>query len=232
MYVNAGVMIKSLIIFFLLIVLTGEGMAFTVNENGCYHKRYNKYDGVHSLYGTDQAEEDCAYYYSDTKNEVEKIKRKVLFNISINKVSNDLYALAHIINKSEVSLYVWKGDFFPLKKQLSGDFFNLISEKVRMDYLGAKVNFGAAPDSYSDFIEIVPGGEIKERIKLNEYYHFLPGQHSYNVGTISIPFIRKLRTGEEYATPENAFWVRSNRIIITVDGNDIKDTIAQFYTVE
>ncbi len=87
-------------------------MAFTVNENGCYHKCYNKYDGVHSLYGTDQAEEHCAYYYSNTKNEVEKIKRKVLFNISINKVSNDLYALVHIINKSEVSLYVWKGNFF------------------------------------------------------------------------------------------------------------------------
>ncbi|ELQ3583618.1 hypothetical protein R2T90_004102, partial [Cronobacter sakazakii] len=80
-------------------------------------------------------------------------------------------------NTGKKNLYAWKGNLYAFKNQLSGDFFNVISEKTRMDYLGVKVNFGSAPDSVEDYIEIVPGNELTEKIKLSGYYQFLPSTH-------------------------------------------------------
>ncbi|EKM7178092.1 hypothetical protein PVC88_004052 [Cronobacter sakazakii] len=100
-----------------------------------------------------------------------------------------------------------------------------------MDYLGIKVNFGSAPDSVEDYIEIAPGVELREKIKLTGYYQFLPGTHLYDIGTVTIPFMRSPKVGKNYLTPDNFFLARSNRVALTVDGNKLNDKIIDYYTV-
>ncbi|EKM7178112.1 hypothetical protein PVC88_004076 [Cronobacter sakazakii] len=72
---------------------------------------------------------------------------------------------------------------------------------------------------------------MKEKIKLNEYYQFLPGKHSCDFGTESVSFMRLQTFGEDYLSPESFFSIRSNRVIYEVDGDKLNDKLIEYYTV-
>ncbi|MGW9902617.1 hypothetical protein [Cronobacter sp. 153480017-3] len=206
-------------------------MADEINSNGYYNQRYNKRESLHSVFRVAGDGEKYAYDINDSQNEIIKKQEGILFSLSIHNVINDLYAYVIIKNTGKKNLYAWKGNLYAFKNQLSGDFFNVISERTRMDYLGIKVNFGSAPDSVEDYIEIAPGNELTEKIKLSGYYQFLPSTHSYDIGTVTIPFMRSPKVGKNYLTPDNFFLARSNRVALTVDGNKLNDKIIDYYTV-
>ncbi|EKM0666825.1 hypothetical protein RBA25_004355 [Cronobacter turicensis] len=218
-------------IMFSFLTITGGSMAGESNNDGYYNQRYNKRESFHSVFKVVGGGEKYAYNPNDSQNETIKRQEGVLFELTIKNVMNDVYAYVSIKNDGEKSIYTWKGDLYSFKNQLSGDFFNVISEKTRMDYLGIKVNFGSAPDYLEDYIEISPGAELREKIKLNGYYHFLPGQHFYDIGTVTIPFMRSPKVGKNYLTPDNFFLARSNRVILSVDGDKLNDKIIDYYTV-
>ncbi|EKM7178108.1 hypothetical protein PVC88_004071 [Cronobacter sakazakii] len=120
---------------------------------------------------------------------------------------------------------------FAFQNQLAGDFFYIIADSVRMDYLGVKVNFGRRPDSVSDYILILPGAELKEKIRLSDYYQFLSGKHTYNIGTKYIPLAYSAKKGAEYSSPDASLWIRSKRITFTIDGDKVNNNIIQYFTV-
>ena len=113
-----------------------------------------------------------------------------------------------------------------------GIFFNIISNDIRMDYHGFRVNFGAESESLSDYICLLPGEEINEKIKLNVYYQLLPGAHQYIIGTVYVPFIYKPGTGYYYFSEGTAFWLRSNRENVLIDGSKVESKLLTTYSVK
>lgn len=222
----------SLWIGFLLMNLLGGNVAYSNECNFNYLSEYNKKEGVYLLkekYGKDQR---CVYEESDSDNALLKIAKKIDFNITIHISEGEVYSDVNIKNLSVKGVYIWRGDLYSYGNQLSGDFFNIITDTIRLQYLGAKVNFGASPELVSDYIVIAPGEEVNERIKLNAYYQFLPGNHRYDIGTVYIACTYTPGVRDGYLSESMGFWIRSNRIKIVINGDEINEKLAQSYTVK
>lgn len=219
------------IVFFLMNLSEGS-MAYSKEGNVCYTSGYNKGEGVYSLKNKYDEDERCVYDESDSEIDQLKNSKRIDFDMSVNVSGGQVYSDIKIKNLDVKKIYIWRGNLYSFGNQLSGDFFNVITDSIRLQYLGIKVNFGAGPDAVSDYIVINPGEEIDERIKLNSYYQFLPGEHQYDIGTVYIACTYTPGTGDEYLSPDTAFWVRSNRKSIVINGNKVDDELAQFYTVK
>lgn len=217
---------------FIMILTTfgGGGMASGNEGDGCYTSGYNKNDGVYSLIERRGVEKRCVYEGSDVENDRLKILHGIVFETSIHESNGELYALISLRNNGLKVLYLWKAFFMPYGGELSGDFFNVMSNNIKMDYLGIKVNFGHFPESLDDFIEVPPGGQVNERIHLNEYYQLLPQKRVYDIGTNFISLSYKPVTGKGFYS-SGLIGVRSNRVTASLDGTSLNDKLATSYGV-
>ncbi|WP_105665800.1 hypothetical protein [Cronobacter dublinensis] len=216
--------------FHLLIIMVSV-MVYGKDEFGCYNKRFNKSKGLYSYSEWAVNAKDCLYEESDEENEKTLASNFVQLNLAIKVHGNDLFAVINLKNNSDKDIYIWKGQMLALKDQLSGDFFNILCDGIKMDYLGSKVNFGSKPDSISDYISIAPEAIFQERIRLNGYYQFLPGKHVCNIGTKYFPVTHFAAIGSEYKSPDPSLWIRSTRVEVSISGNSINDKAIQYYTV-
>lgn len=223
--------VKLFSLILIWIVECRADMAYAREFQVCYTSGYNKSNGVYSVADKYGVAKRCLYEESDVENELLKVEKKVVFNMSVKVFERNVYAFINIKNLASKEIYIWKGDLFSLGNELSGDFFNIISNDIRMDYHGFKVNFGAGPESTSDYIRLVPGEEINESIKLNAYYQFLPGEHQYTIGTAYVPYTYIPGTGDYYFSEETAFWIRSNRENVLIDGSKIESKLSTIYSV-
>lgn len=157
------------------------------------------------------AEEDNSPY---GKNVSVFISEKlVLPNVVIDvKINNDSDALIAMPKKN-----------IPNNEGLAGENFLINSDCIRLDYLGPLVNFGSHYNYPDDYISINPGSSYTTRIYLNEYYHFLPGEHHYNVEMLKIPILVKKGIGWERVV------IRSNKISLKVDGLLLSTRIKSSY---
>lgn len=219
-------------VFFTMNLLGYSKVTYSKEGTVCYKAGYNKKEGVFSLKDKYGKEQRCVYEESDQANAFLKVAKKINFDILINVSEGNVYSDIKIKNLDVRDVYIWRGDLYSFGNQLSGDFFNIITDAVRLQYLGFKVNFGAAPEDVSDYIVVAPGKEVNERIKLNSYYQFLPGEHQYDIGTVYIAcdYTPEFRGG--YLATNTAFWIRSNRKTILINGNEVNDELAQYYTVK
>ena len=219
-------------VFFTVNLWGYSNMAYSKEGAVCYKAGYNKKEGVFSLKDKYGKEQRCVYEESDQENALLKVSKKVNFDILINVSEGDVYSDIKIKNFDVRKIYIWRGDLYSFGNQLSGDFFNIITDAIRLQYLGVKVNFGAAPEDVSDYIVVAPGEEVNERIKLNSYYQFLPGEHQYDIGTVYIACGYTPRINGDYLSTNMDFWIRSNRKTIVINGSEVNDELAQFYTVK
>nr|WP_159464226.1 hypothetical protein [Scandinavium goeteborgense] len=114
--------------------------------------------------------------------------------------------------------------------ELAGDLFNIIIDEVRLDYQGIWVNLGSHPTSVNDYVRILPKSEVTQNIKLNVYYNFMPGNHAYSIGTVSIPVLLKPVTDKDY--DNDAIWIRSNVVNFSVDGDVLNEKEVWSYGVK
>ncbi|MFW0764837.1 hypothetical protein ACN0IV_03210 [Trabulsiella odontotermitis] len=109
--------------------------------------------------------------------------------------------------------------------RIANPVFSILSECIRLDYLGPYVNFGMEYVYPDDFIIIEPDKTFNDSIYLDEYYHFLPGEHQYEIHMVNIP----VSFNPDNATEENDISINSNRIVLKIDGNKIARNIKTGY---
>ena len=198
-----------------------------------YHlAEYNKKEGVYFLKDKYDEGQFCIYEESEATSASLKTAKNIYFDIAITTSKGKVFSEIKIKNSDIKTVYIWRGDLYSFGNQLSGDFFNIVTDSIRLKYLGPKVNFGAGPELVSDYIAIAPGEEIFERITLNSYYQFMPGEHLYDIGTVYMACTYTPGTGDEYLTTDTAFWIRSNRSKILINGDSLDDEPMQLYTVK
>nr|WP_159464224.1 hypothetical protein [Scandinavium goeteborgense] len=201
-------------------------MSYAKEGSLCYKSAFNKPAGIYPMEDNYGVESVCLY--KDLESEKVKLENKIDFNITVKAIQRDLYAFITLKNNGNKDLFIWMGMKRFSDEVLSGDFFNIVSAGVRLDYLGVVYNFGRFPESTDDYVALPPGHQIDGAIKLNEYYQFLPGVHDYDIGTAYVLLTHEPVTGKWFS-PDESFTVRSNRVVVQVNGDDIFDKMVKSY---
>lgn len=97
-----------------------------------------------------------------------------------------------------------------LNGNLSNPIFSVVSECVRLDYIGQIVNFGSTYQCPDDYVTIKSGDIYNATVSLGNYYHFLPGNHTYEISIPETPFSFKDNSGHDESP------VKSNTIRLTI----------------
>ena len=131
--------------------------------------------------------------------------------INASQLNNDVKVYVSAKNNSKETIIIPKKNI-PFNGALSNPIFSIISECIRLDYVGQIVNFGSVYQYPEDYVTIEPDHQYHASINLGRYYHFLPGVHTYAVFIPMVPFLFKKSIKDDESS------VRSNTIHLTVKG--------------
>lgn len=161
-----------------------------------------------------------AYDNSEEESEQRKLKHKVSVDLSITRIESHINANLIIKNNSKRKLYIAK---VHLPHLMQKDFFNIIADKIILERHG---NHALDLDMPDDFLVIQPSKEFSANMNLDEFYHFLPGRHVYDIGSFDIPMHDHyvnydMDSGDFF---KHEFFVRSNRVKIEIDSLKLNKT--------
>lgn len=134
--------------------------------------------------------------------------------IGVNTIGDHVIVTFKVNNDSKTTIAIPKKNI-PNNEGLAGSVFFITSECVNLDYLGPVVNFGGDYIYPEDYVSIKPGGVFIEMISLDEYYHFLPGRHYYEIEIPNIPVLfKKKATWDELITGTNKITVKVDSLFV------------------
>lgn len=128
---------------------------------------------------------EIAPSYSISQHENIQIKNElnVSASLSVTSKKKDIVATVSFFNRSNNSLYLYKKNIPLTNKKLCDRRFLITSENINIDYLGGWCNYGSIFHT-QDWLKVPAKKEYKYNIILNRSYDFLPGQNTYNIGSV------------------------------------------------
>ncbi|KNC93004.1 hypothetical protein GM30_14560 [Trabulsiella odontotermitis] len=164
-------------------------------------------------------------YNSNPDNEIKKDKINIIqASITGNVADSHVMVTISLVNNTKSPLAISK-KLFPYKGKIADQIFSIQTECIRLDYLGPYVNFGMEYTYPDDFIIIKPGAMFNDTVFLDEYYHFLPGEHQYQIRMLDTPATFKSKSTHK----EKEIIINSTPIFITVNSEKINKNIKSGY---
>lgn len=144
--------------------------------------------------------------------ESKQLQNHIVILVSIKNTSDEQI----IIPKKNISKNGW----------LSGPIFSISSDCINLDYLGPLVNFGSTYTYPEDYVVIEPNQIFNDSIKIDEYYHFIPGSYRYLITIPNIYFSSSINS------PLTNHLTKSNTISLKIDNLDLNKNIQSDYCPE
>lgn len=127
------------------------------------------------------------------------------------QLDSEVKVVISVENKSKKIVVIPKKNI-AFNGALSNPIFSIVSECIRLDYIGQIVNFGSTYQYPDDYVVIKPSHKYVVEVVLGDYYHFLPGVYTYEIFIPEIPF------SIEEDIEGNEQLARSNILYLTVKG--------------
>lgn len=96
--------------------------------------------------------------------------------LNIEVVFKEVYAVVQFINNSTDVVFIEKRNGC-LNGFVENNVFEISSDGAKAEYIGIYEKLSAP--KLEDFGRLAPGSTLRTRVKLNDVYEFLPGQHDY-----------------------------------------------------
>lgn len=131
--------------------------------------------------------------YSIGDNESDDLKKDNNVNLFLNVYSNphDIFAEVHVNNKNgKYSFFISRKNIPLNDRVMCENMFRITTENIKLDYLGDVCDFGDELNKNS-WVEIKPMGKYVFKVKLNDFYKFVPGNHRYDIGSLEFMIVNE-----------------------------------------